>query len=304
MELPVLQTVYGGANAKPFKTHINAWNIDLYLSISPELFLKRLVVGGMGPVYTITKNFRNEGVDKTHNPEFTSMECYKPFVDYNEMMRITEQLFEYIAKKVLGTTKLNYQGTEIDVKAPWKRLSMYDAVSEEVDRDVNKLTDDEIKQLLRNYNVVMEGDYNRGLAIMSLFEELCEHKLVQPTHVVDHPIESTPLCKEHRNLPGIIERFESYVNGWEVSNAYSELNDPIKQRELLEEQEQRGRGGYDEFHPTDTDFIESIETGLPPTGGLGIGVDRMVMIFTNSETIRDVIFFPTMKPEDQENKKA
>lgn len=299
VETPLLQVIYGGANARPFVTHINAWDIDLYLSISPELFLKRLVVGGMENVYTICKSFRNEGVDKTHNPEFTSIECYKAYVDYNDMMVLTEDLYTYVTKKIIGTTKINYRGVEINLKKPWPRLTMYDALKEYARIDVKNMSDDNIKELLRENNIKLEGEYNKGLAIQALFESLVETNLIQPVFLIDHPKETTPLCKAKRNNPALVERFEPYIMGWEVGNGYSELNDPIVQRELLEEQAKKLRGGMAEAHPMDEDFIRAIEQGMPPAAGLGLGIDRMVMLLTNSTSIRDVILFPIMKPEQK-----
>ena len=297
VEIPVLQPVYGGANAKPFKTHINAWDLDLFLSISPELYLKRLVVGGLEKVYTICKNFRNEGVDKSHNPEFTMMECYQSYVDYNEMMKITEELYEFACKKVLGKTKVEYQGNIIDFKSPWERLTMKEAIKKHVKIDVDKLSDAELRNELRNYNIETREDFSRGLAITLLFEELVEDKLIQPVHIIDHPKESSPLCKEKRGDKNLIERFESYANGMELCNAYSELNDSVKQKELLNEQVKKRKSGDEEAHPMDEDFIRALEYGMTPTGGLGVGIDRMVILLTDSKTIRDVIAFPTMRPE-------
>ncbi len=298
VDIPTLQPVYGGANAKPFTTHINAWDMDLYLSVSPELYLKRLIIGGYEKVYTISKNFRNEGADRTHNPEFTSMECYWSGVDYTEMMALTEDLYEYVCLKVLGTTEIDYQGTNISFKKPWKRMTMYEALKQFAKIDVEKLSDKELLQLLDKYRI----EYNRklitrGLAINELFSSLCEKHLVQPTFIVDHPTETSPLCKLKRGNPALIERFEPYINGWEIGNAYSELTDPILQKKFLEDQAARGRGGDEEAHQRDDDFILAMEYGLPPTGGLGLGIDRMVMVLTNAPSIRDVILFPTMKPE-------
>ncbi|MBT4334722.1 lysine--tRNA ligase [archaeon] len=298
VEIPTMQPIYGGANAKPFKTHINAFDMDLFLSISPELHLKRLLVGGFEKVYSLAKSFRNEGVDRTHNPEFTMMECYWAYADYTDMEKLTEELYEYVAKKVLGTTKIEYQGTKIDLKAPWKKISMIDALKKYGKIDANKLTDKQLQTELKKNNLTLKP-FNRGLAINELFEELVEDKLIQPTFIKDHPKETTPLCKIHRKNPELIERFEPFINGWEIGNAYSELNNPIKQRELLMEQEDLGRGGDEEYHPLDEDFIRAIETGMPPAGGLGLGIDRLVMLLTNSKSIRDVILFPTMRPENE-----
>ncbi|MBU2634389.1 MAG: lysine--tRNA ligase [Nanoarchaeota archaeon] len=297
VEIPTLQPVYGGANARPFKTHINAWDLDLYLSISPEIYLKKLVVGGLEKVYTICKNFRNEGVDRTHNPEFTMLESYQAYADYEETMELTESLYEYVAKKVLGTTKINYQGTIIDVKAPWERLTMYEALKKYLKVDIEKMNDMEIKKTLKKFDVEY-FHYSKALAIDLLFS-VVGPKLIQPVHITDHPKESTPLCKLKRGNNELIERFESFANGWEMTNAYSELNDSILQTRLLEEQEKKGRGGDEEYHPMDKDFIRALEIGMPPTSGLGIGVDRMVMLLTNAKTIRDVIIFPTMRPENK-----
>ena len=297
VEIPTLQPIYGGANAKPFTTHINAWNIPLYLSISPELYLKRLVVGNLERVYTIGKNFRNEGVDKTHNPEFTMLEFYCAYIDYNELMKMYENLWEYVAKKVLGTTEITYQGKKISFKTPWKKLTMIDAIKKYAKIDINSYDDEALKTLLEDNRIELPIPFSRGLAIANFFEEKCEHHLIQPTHLIDHPLDTTPLCKQHRTNPELVERDEPYINAWETGNGYSELNDPLIQRKLLEDQHERGRGGDEEAHQFDEDFIRSIEYGMPPTAGMGLGIDRMVMLFTDQTTIRDVIPFPTMKPE-------
>lgn len=297
VETPLLQSIYGGANARPFKTHHNALDIPLYMKISPELYLKRLVVGGFEKVYDLNKNFRNEGVDTTHNPEFTMMEFYQAYIDFNGVMELTEQLYEFVAKKVFGTTKFKYGEHEIDVKVPWKRLSMTDALKEMAGLDPTKMTDDELEEQMRGYNIEYEADFSRGLAIEMLFEYLCEARLIQPTFIIHHPKESTPLCKGLRGNPELLERVEPYICGMEIGNGYSELNDPILQRKLLEEQAEQLRAGASEAHPMDEDFVKAIEYGLPPTGGMGVAIDRMVMVMTNSECIRDVILFPTMKPD-------
>jgi lysyl-tRNA synthetase class 2 len=297
VETPVLQPIYGGANARPFKTHHNALNFDIYLRIATELYLKRLIVGGFEKVFEIGKDFRNEGMDHKHNPEFTMLELYQAYADYNDMMELTEELYERIAKKVIGTTKLKFGNDIIDLKRPWKRLSVFEAIQQNTNiGDVSKLDDDEIKDILRNYNIKCEGDYIRGNAIMAIFEELVEDKIRQPTFITDHPRETAPLCKIHRKDPSLAERFEPFIAGMEIGNAYSELNDPVDQKLLLEAQANQLRGGSEEAHPMDEDFVKAIEMGMPPTGGLGLGVDRMVMLFTNNESIRDVIAFPTMKP--------
>lgn len=299
MNTPILQTQYGGANAKPFVTKINAWNMPMYLKISPELFLKRLMVGGFEKIYDMSYNFRNEGVDKTHNPEFTMIEFYQAFADREAIMDLTEEMWEYVALKVNGTTKIKMGDKEIDLKRPWKRIKMSDSLMQYAQINFEKLSDDEIKELLRGYNVEYKGDYSRGTAMAALFEELVEDKLINPTHILDHPIESTPLCKPTKYNPKLVERTEFYVNGWEAGNGYSELNDPILQRKLLEGQAAQLRAGEEEAHPMDEDFVEAIETGMPPAGGMGFGVDRMVILLTGADSIREVIPFPTMKPEQK-----
>lgn len=294
-ETPILQPIYGGAKAKPFTTMHNTLKLKLYLRISNELYLKRLLVGGFEKVFEIVKDFRNEGIDTTHNPEFTMVEIYKAYSDYEEMMKLTEQLYEHVAKGLLGTTRLNYQGNIIDVKAPWERITMKDAIKRHTRIDVDKLSDAELKNLVHSYNLEIEGELVKGKIVQALFEELVEDKLIQPTFITDFPKESTPLCKLHRKNPELIERFEPYMNGWEIGNAYSELNDPLEQRKLLESQAKELSEGM-EAHPMDEDFLNALEYGMPPAGGLGLGIDRMVMLLTNQPCIRDVILFPTMKP--------
>lgn len=296
VEIPILQPLYGGAKAKPFKTHINAWNIDMYLSISPELYLKRLLVGGFEKVYTISKNFRNEGVDKSHNPEFTMFECYQAYADYKDMMKLLEDLVIYLLKKTHEGLLVEYQDKKLHFKKPWQRLTMIESIKKFAGLDIKKSTDQELQEFMRNNNIEYQGDFIRGLAIEHIFDQLVADKLEQPIHITDHPIETTPLCKPKRGNNNHIERFESFINGMEISNAYSELNDPILQRKLLKEQSEQ-RTGFEEQHPMDEDFLMAIEHGMPPAGGLGIGIDRLVMLLTNSKTIRDVILFPTMKPE-------
>jgi lysyl-tRNA synthetase class 2 len=307
VETPTLQTQYGGANARPFITHINAWDMKMYLSIAPELYLKRLLVGGYEKVFTICKNFRNEGVDQTHNPEFTMMECYQAYADYNTMMEITEQLYQNACIAVHGTTQVKRKVTRadgtteeitLDFKAPWPRIRMKDAIKQYAGIDVDALSDDEMRGLVAKHGLKATQQSSRGEITLALFEHFCEEHLIQPTHVIDHPIESTPLCKTLRNGDmTTIERFESFCMGKELCNAYTELNDPVLQRKLLEEQAAQLRGGAEEAHPMDEDFVEAIEYGMPPAGGLGIGIDRMVIFILGVEGIRDVIFFPTMKPE-------
>ncbi|MBT3406755.1 lysine--tRNA ligase [Candidatus Woesearchaeota archaeon] len=297
VQVPMLQPIYGGAAARPFKTHHNDLDMPLYLKISPELYLKRLIVGGFDKVYDISYNFRNEGTDTNHNPEFTMIEWYEAYADYNDMMRMTEELVSGLVKELHGSTKLTYQGTELDFTMPWRRLKMKDAIKEYADIDIDDYDDEQIKELIDTYNLEYHGDVTRGGIVQVLFEELAEDKLIQPTFIIDHPVEVSPLTKIHRTDKGFVERFELFINKMELANAYSELNDPIDQKNRLEEQE-ASRAVDDEAHPMDEDFVEAIETGMPPTGGIGIGVDRLVMILTDSPSIRDVILFPTMKPQD------
>lgn len=300
VETPVLQPIYGGANAKPFVTHHNALDFDMYLRVAPELYLKRLVVGGFEKVYEICKNFRNEGMDKTHNPEFTMLEFYWAYADYNEIMRVFEELYSFVAKKVLGTTVVEYQGKKIDFKTPWKRISVADALKEHADIDVETMPDVELKDLVNTYNLQIEGDLTGGAIITALFEELVESKLTQPTFITDPPCEVCPLIKVNRKNPALVERGEPFANGWEMGAVYSELNDPVDQKKRLLEQAEKLRAGFEEAHPMDEDFVRAIEFGMPPCGGIGLGIDRMVMLLTNSATIRDVMFFPTMKPEGKQ----
>jgi len=301
---PIIEPQYGGANARPFVTKIHAWNMPMYLRIAYELNLKRLIVGGFEKIYDLSSCFRNEGADRTHNPEFAMMEIQWAYADYFEAMKLTEELWEYVAKKVLGTTIIEYAGKKINLKAPWERLTVLQALKKFAKINVDSLSDDELYNLIRNYNIDYEGDIKRGMMISLLFEALCEDKIIQPTHIIDHPKESCPLAKPHRDNPELIERIEPYINGWEVGNCYSELTDPILQRKLLEEQAEKGRGGDEEAHPMDEDYVDALSYGLPPNTGIGIGVDRMVMLLTGQDSIRDVILFPTMKPVGLETEKT
>jgi lysyl-tRNA synthetase class 2 len=312
VETPTLQTIYGGANAKPFVTYHKALDINLYLRISNELFLKRLIVGGFNRVYEFVKDFRNEGIDRTHNPEFTQVEWYQAYGDYFDSMNLFEEVVEQACIAVNGSTKAEYQGTVIDYKRPWKRIKMADAVKEATGLDIMTMKKAEIIEYMKKNNLEFDTkiSHNKGLLLEILFQLTCEDKLVQPTFVTEHPIDTTPLCKPLREYTQekleemkkdpeqviLVERFEPYINKWELGNSYTELNDPLLQRKLLEEQVERGRGGEEETHPLDEDFIRSIEVGMPPTTGVGLGVDRLVMLLTNSVNIRDVIFFPLMKP--------
>ena len=297
VETPILGTVAGGANARPFYTHHNTLDIDMQLRIANELFLKRLIVGGFDKVYEMGKMFRNEGMDTRHNPEFTNIELYQAYVDYEEMMRITEDLFEYVALEVLGTDTINYQGTEICLKAPWKRITMIDAVKKYADVDFNEIdTDEKAREVAREKGIEVHENDTWGKLLSEMFEEFCEEHLVEPTFVIGHPVDVSPLAKRNPKDPRLTQRFEAFINTWEFANAFSELNDPIDQRQRFEAQVAEKAAGDDEAHPMDSDFINAIEVGLPPTGGLGIGVDRMIVLLTDQPSIRDVLLFPTMKP--------
>ncbi|HLP43475.1 MAG TPA: lysine--tRNA ligase, partial [Fibrobacteria bacterium] len=281
VETPVLQAIYGGASARPFTTHHNALDIDLFLRVSNELYLKRCITGGFPRVFEFAKNFRNEGIDRTHNPEFTLLEFYQAYADYRDMMVHFENIYSGAARAANGTTVVSYQGRTIDLAPPWPRLTVKDAIRKYAQLDVDRMSDEELKAELTKAGAELEGQYLRGLAIQALFEARCEEHLIDPVFIIDMPKETTPLCKVHRGDPSLVERFEPYINGWEVGNAYSELNDPLVQRALLEEQVERGRGGEDETHPLDEDFLRALEYGMPPTGGVGIGIDRMVMLLTD-----------------------
>ncbi|HNY31931.1 MAG TPA: lysine--tRNA ligase [Fibrobacteria bacterium] len=324
VETPTLQAIYGGASARPFVTHHNALDIPLYLRISNELYLKRLIAGGFDRVFEFVKDFRNEGIDRTHNPEFTQVEFYQAYADYNDMMVHFQAIWQRAAKTVLklkarrsalargiapealerecqaiqaGDVPLVYQGRELTTFfGQWERLPVKTALRRK-GVDIDALSDDELKDLIRVNHWELDGTFSRGRAMMLAFEELCEPDLWEPAFVMDHPLESTPLCKVHRADPTLVERFEPAIAGMEVGNSYSELNDPIVQRRLLEEQVERGRGGEDETHPLDEDFLRAMEYGMPPMGGVGIGIDRMAMILTDQSSIRDVLLFPLQRPE-------
>ena len=295
VDTPVLQPIYGGASARPFTSFLHDLKMNVYLRVSDELYLKRLIVGGYDKVFEIGKDFRNESIDRTHNPEFTMMECYAAYWDYNDMMELVEDCYISIAKKVFGTTQFEYQGNVVNFQKPWKRMTMIEAIKEHTKVDVSQMKEEELQNTLRNYNISYEGDFSWGLGVQLLFEELVEDKLIQPTFITDHPRESTPLCKGKRGDARLIERFEPFCCGMEIGNAYSELNDSVIQRKLLEEQANALAKGDNEANPMDEDFIEALEYGMPPTGGLGLGIDRMVMLMTNNPPIRDVLLFPFMK---------
>ncbi len=296
VETPILVNNAGGAAARPFETHFNALNEDLKLRISLELYLKRLIVGGLERVYEIGRVFRNEGLDTRHNPEFTLMELYQSYTDYHGMMDLTENLYRYVAKTVLGTTTITYNGVEMDLGKPFKRITMVDAVKEYSGVDFNEIhTLEEARAVAKEKGIEYEERHQKGDILNLFFEEFVESHLIQPTFVMDHPIEISPLTKKKPDNPDYVERFEFFLNGWEMANAYSELNDPIDQRQRFAAQEELFAQGDEEANHTDEDFLNALEIGMPPTGGIGFGIDRMCMIFTDSPAIRDVLLFPTMK---------
>lgn len=297
VDTPVLQPIPGGASARPFITHHNALDIPLYMRIANELYLKRLIVGGFDGVYEFSRNFRNEGMDRTHNPEFTAMEIYVAYKDYNWMMNFTEQMLEYICMQVLGTTKVNVGGKEIDFKAPYKRISMFDSIKEHTGIDVSGMGEDELRATCQQLGIEVDETMGVGKLIDEIFGEKCEGNYIQPTFITDYPKEMSPLTKEHRENPRLTERFELMVNGKELANAYSELNDPIDQRERFEEQLRLSEKGDDEAMFIDNDFLRALEYGMPPTSGMGIGMDRLVMLLTGQESIQEVLLFPQMRPE-------
>ena len=306
VETPILNTIAGGATARPFITHHNTLDIDMYLRIANELYLKRLIVGGFDKVYEMGRMFRNEGMDATHNPEYTAMELYQAYGDYDDMMEITEHLIETVATNVLGKTSIEYDGNEIELKAPWRRLPMIDAIKEETGIDFNEITSyEDAVAIAKEKNV--EVKESRGEIIAEFFEEFVEEKLIQPTFIIDYPVEISPLAKRKNDDKSLTYRFEAFINGKEVANAFSELNDAADQRERFEAQVAKREKGDDEAQMMDYDFVNALEVGLPPTGGLGIGIDRVIMLLTGQHSIRDVLLFPTMKPAGKnavENKEA
>ena len=302
VETPMLVANAGGAAARPFETHYNALNEDVKLRISLELYLKRLIVGGMERVYEIGRVFRNEGLDTRHNPEFTLMELYQAYTDYNGMMDLTENLYRHVAQEVLGTTVITYNGVEMDLGKPFERLTMVDAVKKYAGVDWNEVeTLADAKALAKEHHLEVEPHHKKGDILNLFFEEYVEEHLIQPTFIMDHPVEISPLTKKKPSNPDYVERFEFFMNGWEMANAYSELNDPIDQRERFKDQEEQLAQGNDEANTTDEDFLNALEIGMPPTGGIGFGIDRMCMLLTGAEAIRDVLLFPTMKslPNDK-----
>lgn len=297
VETPILNTIAGGAAARPFISYHNALDMQVYMRIAPELYLKRLIVGGMDRVYEMGRVFRNEGIDNRHNPEFTSVEIYQAFADYRDMMDLTEEVVVKTAEKVLGTTTINYEGTAIELTSPWKRMSMIEAVKEYSGKDFTNVTDlEEARAIAKELNVAVEPSFGIGKIINACFEEYVEDKLIQPTFITGHPKEISPLAKSNPENPEITDRFEAYIYGREICNGFTELNDPIDQKERFLKQVEERANGDEEANMMDEDFVNALEYGLPPTGGLGIGIDRLVMFLTNSSTIRDVLFFPTMKP--------
>ena len=297
VETPILQSIPGGAAARPFITHHNALDIPLYLRIANELYLKRLIVGGFDGVYEFAKDFRNEGMDRTHNPEFTQMEIYVAYKDYKWMMDFTEEMLETICTDVLGTTDVKIGENKVSFKRPFKRISMIDSIKENTGIDISKMDENELRETCKSLSVETDPSMGKGKLIDEIFGEKCEHLYIQPTFITDYPVEMSPLCKKHRDNPELTERFELMVNGKELANAYTELNDPIDQKERFEEQVRLAEKGDDEAMFIDQDFVKSLEYGMPPTSGMGIGIDRLCMFLTNNSSIQEVLFFPQMRPE-------
>ena len=297
VDTPVLQSIPGGAAARPFSTHHNALDVPFYLRIANELYLKRLIVGGFDWVYEFSRNFRNEGMDRTHNPEFTILEFYTAYKDYLWMMNVTERLLEKAAIDVSGTTDVTVGQHTISFQAPFKRISIYDAIKEHTGYEVSTMDETRLSNLCMELGIAVDASMGRGKLIDELFGEKCEHHYIQPTFITDYPVEMSPLTKRHRHQPGLVERFELIVNGKEIANAYSELNDPVDQRERFEDQVQLMQRGDEEAMYIDYDFLRALEYGMPPTAGIGIGIDRLCMLLTNQPSIQDVLLFPQMRPE-------
>lgn len=300
VETPILQPLYGGAAARPFKTHHNTLDMTLYMRIANELYLKRLIVGGFDGVYEFSKDFRNEGMSRFHNPEFTQIELYVAYKDYEWMMNLVEEMVEKVAMDTNGTTKIQVGDNLIDFKRPWKRYTMYEAIEHFTGIDISEMSEDEIRATAKKLHVPVDEKMGKGKLIDEIFGEKCEAQLIQPTFITDYPVEMSPLAKKHRSKEGLVERFEAICNGKEICNSFTELNDPIDQRARFEEQLELGKRGDDEAMVLDEDFLRALEYGMPPTAGLGIGMDRLAMIMTNSDSIQDVLFFPQMKPEGGE----
>src|SRR5665647_239644 len=304
VDTPVLQNIPGGAAARPFITHHNALDVPFYLRIANELFLKRLIVGGFEWVYEFSRNFRNEGMDRTHNPEFTVLEFYTAYKDYLWMMETTEQLLEKAAIDTNGTTKVTSGDVEIDFKAPYKRITMYDAIKDNTGFDISEMNEEQLRDVCKQLHIQVDNTMGKGKLVDEIFSEKCEDNYIQPTFIIDYPVEMSPLTKKHRSKPGLVERFELIVNGKEIANAYSELNDPLEQRERFEEQSKLMERGDDEAMYIDYDFLRALEYGMPPTSGIGFGIDRLVMLLTNQPSIQDVLLFPQMRPEKLFNEAA
>jgi len=300
VDTPVLQSIPGGAAARPFSTHHNALDVPMYMRIANELYLKRLIVGGFEWVYEFSRNFRNEGMDRTHNPEFTVLEFYVAYKDYEWMMETTEQLLEKTALATNGTSKVLVGEKEIDFKAPYKRITMYDSIKEFTGFDISEMDEEGIRNVCQQLGIHADGKWGKGKLIDEIFGSKCEGNYIQPTFITDYPVEMSPLTKKHRSKPGLVERFELMCNGKEIANAYSELNDPIEQRERFEEQTKLMERGDDEAMFIDHDFLRALEYGMPPTSGIGFGIDRIAMLLTNQHSIQDVLFFPMMRPENFE----
>ena len=303
VQTPILQPIYGGGSAKPFTSKLNALDMKVYMRIANELYLKRLIVGGFDKIFEFSIDFRNEGIDKSHNPEFLLFEAMTAYDDYKGGMKLIEDITEHVVKKINGSTKIKYQDKTIDFKTPWKRITVKEAIKKNVKIDIDKTDDKKLKQIIAKHHIELRGGFNRGNAIMALIEEFCEKDFVQPTILYDYPIETSPLAKQHRENPEYTERFEHYVNCMELGNHYSELNNPQALVKNWQKQEEALKKGDEDAQPMDKDFINALEVGMPPTCGIGIGVDRLVMLLTNQPSIRDVILFPFMKPEEEKKSK-
>lgn len=297
VETPVLQVLYGGTNARPFKTSINAYNMDMYLRVAPELYLKRLLVGGYEKIYELGKNFRNEGVDQTHNPEFTMIEWYEAYTDYHGVMNRAEQLYKYIAQKLFGKLELVIGDKTVSLDYSWPRISMIDSIKKYLNLDIENMSDNDLKDLCDNKDINIRGKKSRGQMTMEIFERLVTPNLIDPTWIIDYPKEVSPLARVHRIDPRFVERFECYIMGKEIGDGWSEIIDPLTQRSRFENEQRNMNEGNDDAHPMDEDFLEALEYGMPPIGGIGVGIDRLVMLFTNKWSIREILFFPIMKPE-------
>ena len=299
-DTPMLQPLYGGGAARPFISELNSLKMRVYMAISKELYLKKLIVGGLEKVYEMNRIFRNEGIDATHNPEFTMLETMWAYVDYKANMDLFEEMIEYVAKKVLGKTKINYQGKEIELKRPWKRLSLSEAIKKHAKINIERMDDKELREFIEKHHFKLKRAFSRGVAVDEIFSELVQPNLIQPTIIYDYPADISPLAKRKKDNPKIAERFEPIINGWEMGNNYSELNEPILLKKVFEEEAEKRKKGDEEASPYDEDFVNALEVGMPPTSGLGLGVDRLVMLLTDSPSIRDVILFPFMKPMDSQ----